>query len=179
MKKEVWKDIPGYEGKYQASTLGKIRSLNYNNEKHCKILSPARNLKGYLQLNLRINGQVRCKKVHRLVAETFIQNLQNRPQVNHINGVKDDNRVENLEWCTNLENTQHSWIFLNRKSPIKGKFGRLHHNSIPVKMYNINGNFIREYESRTMAARELNLSSGHISEVVKNKRRQEGGYIWK
>ena len=97
---EEWRDIDGYEGKYQVSNLGRVRSKY-------KILKP-NNVKGYLYVYLRKNNKSKALKVHRLVAEAFLVNEKNKPQVNHIDGNKENNNVNNLEWCTNKENMNHA-----------------------------------------------------------------------
>jgi hypothetical protein len=102
---EVWKEIKGYEGLYQVSNLGRIKSSH--KEKHI-IIKPGKDKDGYLQFGFSNNGTVLMRKIHRKVAETFIDNPHNKKTVNHINGIKDDNRVENLAWCTHLENMQHA-----------------------------------------------------------------------
>ena len=111
---EEWRDIPGYEGLYQVSNLGRIRSLidkKYDlNEKVVKIINREKMLKqnltkkGYCNVKLYKNGKGETYKIHRLVAETFIPNPENKPQVNHIDGNKQNNCVSNLEWNTNEEN---------------------------------------------------------------------------
>lgn len=101
---EIWKDIPGYEGKYQASSFGRIR--NYKD----RVLLPWK-YKGYLYVDLLD----RSLRSHRLIAKAFIPNPLSKPQVNHKNGIKDDNRVENLEWCTNSENAIHAYRILKKK----------------------------------------------------------------
>ncbi len=114
---EIWKDIVGYEGLYQISNLGNVKSLakcyvcgNHNSVRvnDEKILKP-NNALGYLQVGLQKNSVRTIFKVHRLVANAFIENPFEKPFVNHINGVKTDNTVSNLEWCTSKENTLHSY----------------------------------------------------------------------
>lgn len=99
---EIWTDIKGYEGLYQISNKGNIKSFISS-----KILSPLF-ANGYLQVRLYKNSKSIRQKIHRLVAAAFIPNPANKPQVNHKNGIKTDNRVENLEWVTASENTRHA-----------------------------------------------------------------------
>ena len=105
---EIWRDIEGYEGIYQVSNLGIVRS--FNKSKKGKILKQQKEVKGYLTVRLyKSPTDWKHFKVHRLVALSFIPNLENKPQINHINCVKTDNRMENLEWCTNGENQKHAF----------------------------------------------------------------------
>lgn len=124
---EVWKDIKGYEGHYQVSDLGRVKSLSrvvksrvgvFGTKKEI-ILKTFKNGDGYLKYKLCINGKEKSVISHRLVANEFLENPFNKPQVNHKNGIKDDNRVDNLEWVTSSENVIHS-LANNLKIPQKG-----------------------------------------------------------
>ena len=102
---EEWKDIQGYEGMYQISSHGRVRSFKYNKP---KILKPQRHYKGYLFITLHKNGISKKYKIHRLVAQAFIPNPNNYPQVNHKDEIKHNNNINNLEWCTvAYNNTYH------------------------------------------------------------------------
>ena len=105
---EIWKDIKEFEGLYQVSNLGNIKSLNYRGTKTEKLLKLVPNKIGYINVQLCKNGKPKPYYVHRLVATHFINNEENKNEVNHINMIKTDNRVKNLEWCTKSENIIHS-----------------------------------------------------------------------
>ena len=97
----MWKPIYGYDGNYEVNELGQVRKII--------MLTPSVNNKGYLRLNFPLNGKQKCAFVHRLVAQAFIENSNNYPQVNHIDGNKKNNNVNNLEWCDNSMNMLHFW----------------------------------------------------------------------
>ena len=108
---EVWKDVVGYEGSYQVSNKGNVRSVERRNSRGYRlagrILKPGHDNDGYLHVVLCKNGKRKTTTVHRLVAEAFIPNPESLPQVNHIDEVKDNNNVENLEWCDSKYNNNH------------------------------------------------------------------------
>lgn len=100
---EIWKNIDGYDGKYQVSTWGRVRNAETG-----KILTPYKNEKGYLKVGLQKNGKSNKHRVNRLVAKAFVMNPYNLPQVNHKDGNKENNSYTNLEWTTNEINQKHS-----------------------------------------------------------------------
>ena len=107
---EEWKNIPGYDEMYQVSNYGRVRSWKNNKWGRSttpSILSLRTDKKGYLRVNLWENNNCKNFQVHRLVAESFVSNPNNKPQINHKNGIKDDNAPKNLEWCTCKENINH------------------------------------------------------------------------
>lgn len=108
--KVEWKLIEGFDGIYSVSNYGEVR-----NNKTGRLMKPIKNEKGYLRVGLTNNGKLKCMRVHRLVAQAFIPNPDNKPEVNHIDFNKENNCVSNLEWVTNQENTQYS--VCNRKFP--------------------------------------------------------------
>jgi len=103
--KETYKDIDGYEGIYQVSNLGNVKSLKYGNE---KVLKNYLSCTGYYKVSLCVNFKAKSFNTHRLIAKSFIPNPDNKPQINHINGIRNDNRLDNLEWVTSKENMQHA-----------------------------------------------------------------------
>lgn len=164
---EEWRDVVGFEGLYQVSSLGKVKSLSkptYNGKgwylSKEKILKPNILAKGYLQVDLKKNFQRNLLQVHRIVAMTFIPNPNGYPQINHINGNKQDNRVENLEWCDNRHNQLHAWK--NGLQKVSGKAGKPKRKVILSKE-----NDIIVFESIADAMRFLDLkSNANIQKVL-------------
>lgn len=119
MEKEIWKDILGCEGKYQISSNGKVRSLNYNKTGKIKELVGGKDKDGYVSFCLWIDGKQTVKKAHRIVAETFIGKYESKNEIDHINGDRQDNRVENLRWCTHKENINNPNTINKKKRKYK------------------------------------------------------------
>ena len=179
---EIWKDIEGYEGLYQISNMGNVKSLNYNRTGKEKILKSGKNKDNYLRVCLYKNGKQKKCLVHRLVAEVFIPRIEGKEFVDHINGIRDDNRIDNLRWCTHQENDNFPLSIKHRseaqkgeKHPMFGKTGELNPTSKVVLCIELNKVFGSAHE----AARELNLGYSHICAVCRGDRRTCGGYHWK
>ena len=115
---EIWKDIEGYEGLYKISNMGRVKSIKFNKE---KILFLQKDKYGYLRVGLRKMGKLKNYFVHRLVAEAFIPNPNNLPIVNHKDENKQNNCVENLEWCTVKYNNSYATALFQRKEKLKKK----------------------------------------------------------
>lgn len=182
---EIWKDVVGYEFIYQVSNLGNVKSLKFWKE---RILRWWRDRDWYLSVSLSKNSVERMFIIHRLVAFYFISNPENKPQVNHKNWIKTDNKVENLEWCTNLENQQHAWrTWLKKvennhfiiKNPNKWKFWKDHPKSKKVYQYSLSWEFIKQWNSIVDASKKLWIHQWNISACCKWRQKTTGGFTWK
>lgn len=179
--REFWRDIPGFEQEYQASSFGRMRSLDRyvntkinNNEKVLKkgkILIPHKNIHGYYRINLKQKKY----SVHRLVAETFLENPNNYPCVNHKDGNKLNNNVDNLEWCTRSANTKHAY----KLGLLKKRFNEEHWKSRKIIQCDLKGHIIKEWHSIKMASESVGIATTGIGDCCRGKRKTAGGYTWK
>ena len=175
---EIWKSVKGYEGFYEVSSLGRVRSVDRVDlrgwRRKGKILKPCLGNCGYEIVNLCNT----LKLVHRLVAEAFIPNPNNLPVVNHKNEVKVDNRMENLEWCTYQYNATYNDVHLKATR-----------HRITIEQVSLNGETIARFSSLKEAERVTGIPNSHISDVINAKivnsksrpaiRRTAGGFIWR
>lgn len=174
MKEERWLPIEGYEGLYEVSSEGRVRSLNYNHTGETKILRPEMTGKGYLMICLWKDGKQKMFLVHRLVALTFVPNMFGLVEVNHINEVKTDNRADNLMWCDRKEN--QNWGTRNQRVSEKNTNGKC---SKPVLQFTKSGEFIREWPSIHEITRVLGFPQGNISNCCLGQRKSASGFVWK
>ena len=155
---ETWKAIAGYEGLYEVSDLGRVKSLKFCKE---KILKPQKTRDDYLQVDIYKDGKVKHSKVHRLVAEAFIQNPQGLETVNHKDEVKTNNVASNLEWMSRGDNKRYS----ANKS---------------VQMFDKQtGELLSTFPSTIEAWRITGINHGHISKCCNGKLKSAGGYVWR
>lgn len=171
MNNEVWKDIKDYEGHYQVSDKGRVKSIKFRKE---IIMKPERNKSGYLAIGLRKNGEHKLFKVHRLVAIAFIPNPDNLPQVNHKDENKENNSVENLEWCDSKYNINFG--IHNQRISEKLTNGK---RSKPVLQFTKDGEFIQEWKSGHDVERNLGYNQRNISSCCLGKIKSAYGYVWK
>lgn len=168
-KNEIWKDIEGYEGIYQVSNYGRIKSLHNKFGKKELIMQTHKKRNGYNQIRLKNKGTVKDCIIHRLVAKAFVPNPNNLPCVNHINEKKQDNRAENLEWCTVAYNN----VYGTRIERVKAK------TSKPVYQYTIDGKLVKIYKSLAEASKINNCSRGNISQCCLGSYKTSHGFVWR
>lgn len=163
---EIWKDIEGYEGLYQISNMGRIKSLgngSSNNSKE-KILKSSKDRGGYLRVDLYKNGKGKALTIHRLVAIAFLPNPDNLPEINHKDENPQNNCVSNLEWCNRSYNINYGT--------------RTEKTQKPILQFSKTGEFVRKWDGIREVERELGLSHSHISKCCKGKLKSVGGFKW-
>ena len=192
---ENWKDIVGYEGLYQVSDLGNVRSLSRINSCGKKLRGGIRrqtiNKKnGYCYVSLCMNGKAKNYSVHRLVAKAFIEFVPGKNTVNHINEIKTDNRAVNLEWMSlpdNLRYGTHDERSLKNKPDLSGEkhpnYARrgskaLTHKGKVIGINKKNPNDVIVFDTAATASRELHISSGQLCDAINGKAKSCGGYYW-
>ena len=173
MKKEYWKPVLDYEGLYEVSNWGRVKSLNYIHSGKEKILKPVTTKNGYLRVVLCKNGKKKTFLVHRLVAEAFIPNPNNLPQVNHKDENKLNNNVENLEFCDNKYNSNFGTR--NERIIAKNTNGK---RSKKVYQYTLDGQFVREWESTSDCGRN-GYNYGNVAACCRGELKKYKGFIWK
>lgn len=175
--KEIWEAIPGYDGNYLASNKGRVKSVYRvlgNGGIQPEAIKKQRNSKGYNVVSIKYNNIKKTLKVHRLVALSFIPNPDKKPQINHINGIKKDNRVENLEWSTGSENVQHAFdIGLNKQYT-----GSDHYMAVKVNQFTKDGIFVKTWGCISDACRRYNIKIQSLSSCLVCKSKTSGGFKW-
>lgn len=166
---EIWKDISGFEGLYMVSSMGRVKSVRYK-----RILRGWVDKEGYAYVHIKNKSY----KVHRLVAQAFIPNPDNKPYIDHIDTNPSNNRVENLRWATPKENSNNP--LTRRKISLNklGKYGKEAIKSIPVIQLSLDNKFIREWECGLQVQREAGIWCSHIMDCCKGRRKTTGGFKW-
>ena len=190
---EIWKPVKGYEGLYEVSSMGRVRSLGgmiirkngYHKTFQGRILKPWLN-RGYEQVYLCNDFGRKHRLVHILVCSAFKPNPDNKPFVDHIDGNRRNNRIDNLRWCTAKENQNFelakahmSEAQRGEKHHMYGKFGADNPSSMPVSQYTKDGVFVRSFPAIMEAHRQTGISFSNIASVCRGTRKFAGGYIWK
>lgn len=170
---EIWKDIEGYEGIYQVSNLGRVKSFDTKDKlgriRTGRVLKPLKHTLGYLNIGLYKNNTVSKKLIHRLVAQSFIPNPENKPEINHIDEDKTNNNINNLEWSTRKENCNHGTHNERMRKTL----------SIPILAINLKTGVVEEFYGANECATQLGLNQSHITSVLKGRYKQTGGYTFK
>lgn len=171
---EIWKNVENYDGIYQISSLGRVK-----NSKNLIMKTKPSN-DGYVRILLYKSGKYKAHYLHILVAKAFIDNPQNKAEVNHIDGNKNNNVISNLEWVTRRENHFHAVkMGLKPVCPTIGKYGSKNPCSKPVYQYDLDGTFIKIWDCREEAANFYGCTPNSIGRCVNGVRRTCKGFIWR
>ena len=162
---EVWKDVLGYEGLYQVSSLGRVKRLHKNGKEN--ILTGKKDKDGYTEIILSKSRKKKYFRLHRIVADAFIPNPANKPQINHKDRDKQNNTVANLEWVTGSENVLHTFAT-----------GRRVHKR-PVLQYTRNMELVSSWDSIREAGRTLKIAENNINACCHGRFPTAGGFVWR
>lgn len=177
---EVWKPIKGYEGLYEVSNLGRVRSLDrVGFQRHWqggqsrylhkgKVLKPCKRPNGYMCISLKKDGVLKTHSIHRLVALHFIPRIEGKNCINHLDANPKNNNVSNLEWCTQSENIQYAYDHGTKTPP---------HQRI-IGQYDMDGNLLKVWNSEAEIERKLHVHQANIYKVCSGKRKTAGGFRW-
>lgn len=174
---EIWKDIAGYEGMYQVSNFGRVRSLNYRNTGRIEIRKTFIMKNGYESVSLCKNQKYTSHYVHRLVASAFVENPNNLLEVNHINEDKLDNRAENLEWCDRSYNMAYGTGHMRSAEKQTGRTNTKSNKK--VAQYTMEGELVTIYPSASEIKRVLGYNRGHVCECARGICKQAYGFKWR
>ena len=185
---EIWKDIVGYEGLYQVSNVGRVKSLNRTTItstggkrewKECVLKPLISNSKKYCHVSLYKNNRQKLMSIHRLVAIQFIPNPENKNEVNHIDGNISNNTIYNLEWRTRSENQLHAYAIGLQKPNFKKSLEiASERRKRKINKLDMNGNYIQTYQSIVEASLDNNVHGANIRKVAMGVRKHTGGFKW-
>lgn len=179
---EIWKDYPGFEGRYQVSNLGRVKSLNYHRERREFILVPIIDKGGYEIVKLCLDGEVYPHRVHLMVATVYVPNPDSKPYVDHIDTNRRNNRADNLRWCTMKENHNNPLSLENHSAASKRAWsdGAHEHQKTPVLQYTKSGELVSVYGSIKEAADAFNKHPNNIGICARypKKHHEAYGFLW-
>lgn len=190
--KEIWKPITGYEGLYEISNLGNVKSFNYKNSRTEHIYPGNLNDRGYYIAYLYKNGKCKAEKVHQLVARAFVPNPEGKLYIDHIDTIRTNNIYTNLKWCTKKENSNNPISIENYRKANTGEnhpnYGRTFSDEhkrnigkaqkVPIIQLTKEKEFIKEFDSAVGAQKELHISRNNICTCLKGITKTAGGFCW-